>query len=41
MSIPLALATVIAALPLVGTRVGNPSPSTTESGRVTSMGWSS
>src|SRR5579864_3245228 len=40
-SIPFALATVIDGLPLVGTRVGNPSPRTTESGRLTWIGWSS
>jgi hypothetical protein len=38
--IPFARAVVMAALPLVGTSVGKPRPSTTVSGRVTSMLWS-
>ena len=36
---PGTLATSIARLPCAGTRVGKPRPSTTVSGRVTTMGW--
>jgi hypothetical protein len=38
--IPFAREVVIAALPFVGIRVGKPRPSTTLSGRVTSIAWS-
>src|SRR5260370_31408947 len=41
MSTPWVLATIIAGLPSVGIKVGNPSPSTTASGFVTRIGWSS
>ena len=39
-NIPFALATVIDTIPFSGIRVGKPRPSTTVSGRVTSMVWS-